>query len=212
MRRAGAQSIDRGASGRFRSAVGRVTGGRRPRGEGTRYGATTRPRRGRGRERTGRARSFQARMEEFGRTAESADAAARDAGGGRGRRPSRLRGARRALWPRRRTRARAVMLDEQLRDLRQQVERGDPFVLVDGDDDDRVAGPRRRRAAGPRGARAAPSFATILFTLLSFRWRRCPRATSGLAQAQASYARGPFSRVTVLGRGRSPCPPRLLVC
>ena len=109
-----------------------------------------------------RARSFQARMEEFGRTAESADAAARDAGAeAEGAVQAAFAARDSALAEAANARARAVMLDEQLRDLRQQVERGDPFVLVDGDDDDFVS---LGRDDGVRldleALRAAPSFAT----------------------------------------------------
>ena len=64
------------------------------------------------------------------------------------------------------------MLDEQLRDLRQQVEPGDPFVLVDGDDDDFVS---LGRDDGVRldleALRAAPSFATATSSLVSFAGR-----------------------------------------
>ena len=132
--------------------------------------ATTRPRRARPRTNGSGLGSFQARMEEFGRTAESADAAARDAG-------AEAEGAVRAAFAARdsalaeaaNARARAVMLDEQLRDLRQQVERGDPFVLVDGDDDDFVS---LGRDDGVRldleALRAAPSFGTATSSLVSF--------------------------------------------
>ena len=90
--------------------------------------ATTRPKaRREAEDERERARSFQARMEEFGRTAESADAAARDAGAeAEGAVQAAFAARDSALAEAANARARAVMLDEQLRDLRQQVERGDP--------------------------------------------------------------------------------------
>merc|ERR1719311_1446416 len=108
-----------------------------------------------------RARAFQARMEEFGRTVESADAAARDAGAeAEGAVQAAFAARDSALAEAANARARAVMLDEQLRDLRQQVERGDPFVLVDGDDDDFVAlGSGDGVRLDLEALRAAPSFA-----------------------------------------------------
>jgi len=101
-------------------------------------------------------------MEEFGRTAESADAAARDAGAeAEGAVQAAFAARDSALAEAANARARAVMLDEQLRDLRQQVERGDPFVLVDGDDDDFVAlGSGDGVRLDLEALRAAPSFAT----------------------------------------------------
>ena len=104
---------------------------------------------------------FQARMEEFGRTAESADTrplrrrrggegivqnafAARD-GVGRGGERARARGRAR--------RAAAGFADSGSCARAARV--------VDGGDDDRRSRPRRRRRGGPRGApSAAPSFTT----------------------------------------------------
>ena len=77
------------------------------------------------------------------------------------------------------------MLDEQLRDLRQQVERGDPFVLVDGDDDDFVSlgrddggwtwrrcGPRRRsRPLNFLSCEFSPTLVWAQFRFLVSYWR-----------------------------------------